>query len=359
MLDRNAALEEVRKRMREKKGGRARDPMQFSPPQVKAGEELRLKFYVLPPVSAGDQTAAGKASRSMDLWYMVAGTHWINNKPYECPRIHDGNDCAFCQLGFDLLKGTDDDDERKNIVKTYFPKQSWVVNIYFPPFESTPQDLRGKVMWYAMPKTVYDIMESTIMRDASKDELDPQAYGLFYDPNDAYVFQLDIKHQGGYNEYKSSKFLPATRGAMVKRKGTNELDDAAMSQVLDLRHDLFTKFAARDPEALAKRAHEVLHGEADRTPARDTTLDSHKKLNPQPPTRTSVVEEDRLVDEPAEEVKPVAPVATAPAVASKPSAKPAVKTAASTAVKPTPQVTEDTPDDELAKLLDDIRNNKG
>lgn len=337
MLDRNAALEEVRKRMREKKGGRARDPMQFSAPQVKAGEELKLKFYVLPAVQEGDTIATGKPSKNMDLWFMLAGTHWINNKPYECPRIHDGEECRFCQLGFDLLKGTDDDDQRKNIVKTYFPKQSWVVNVYFPPYSSTPQDLRGKVMWYAMPKTVFDIMESTIMREASRDELDPQAFGLFYEPNDAYVFQLDIKHQGGYNEYKSSKFLPATRGPIIKVKDSAEMDEVAVANVLSQRHDLYTKFAPRDADALAKRAQEVLHGEPDRA------------------AKAPVVEEDALVE--AEPVaKPVAPVSSKPVAPV--SSKPAVTAKPAAPEKKGPTISEDTPDDELAKLLNDIRNPK-
>lgn len=357
MLDRNSALEEVRKRMLAKKGGRARDPMQFSAPKVDVGAELKLKFYVLPSVIEGDQVASGNASRNMDLWYIVTGTHWINNKPSECPRIHDGNDCAFCQLGFDLLKGTDDDEERKGIIKTYFPKQSWVVNIYFPAYESTPQDLRGKVMWYAMPKTVFDIMESTIMRDASKDETDPQAYGLFYDPNDAYVFQLDVRHQGGYNEYKSSKFLPATRGPMVKVKGANanQLDEATMTTILTQRHDLFTKFAARSSEVMAKLAGEVLHGEPDRS--RDEIRPASK------PTPPAVVEDKLVEEEPIEQPKskPAAPTHSAATAASKPVVRPTVatKVVSPPAVTPKPsQVTEDTPDDELAKLLNDIRNNK-
>lgn len=351
-MDRNSALEEVRRKMREKKGGRSRDPMQYVPPQVKEDENLKLKFYVLPPLQAGDSTFGNaKATRTMDLWYVMAGTHWINQKPYECPRIHDGNECAFCQLGFDLLKDTDDEDTRKNIVKTYFPKQSWAVNIYFPPFESTPVELRGKVMWYALQKTVYDIMESTIMRDASSDTQDPQAYGLFYDPNDAYLFQLEVRRQGEYNEYKASKFLPLSKGPMVK-KG-NEADDAKIAEILNQRHDLFTKFAPRDPEALAKRANEILHGEAER---RETA---------RPAARPAAAVEDKLVDgsaalveEPAEAKTVVAKPATSTAAAAKPVAKPAVKASAAPVVEKKPAapapVTEDS-DDELNKLLDDIR----
>lgn len=351
-MDRNAALEEVRRKMREKKGGRARDPMQYVPPQVKENEILKLKFYVLNPLQQGDQCASGQASRTMDLWYVMAGTHWINQKPYECPRIHDGKECSFCQLGFDLLKDTDDEDTRKNIVKTYFPKQSWAVNIYFPPFESTPVELRGKVMWYAMQKTVYDIMESTIMRDASKDTDDPQAFGLFYDPNDAYLFQLEVKRQGDYNEYKSSKFLPTTKGPMIK-KG-NEADDAKIAEVLNQRHDLFTKFAPRDAAKLAERASEVLHGEAQRKPAASASPAVEDKLVDVPATT--------LVEEPSDKaVNPVAKPTASTAAAAKPVAKPAAKVTASAAPsvekKPAaaPAPVSDDSDDELNKLLDDIR----
>lgn len=341
-MDRNAALEEVRRKMREKKGGRARDPMQYVPPQVKENEILKLKFYVLNPLIEGDQCATGQASRTMNLWFVMAGTHWINQKPYECPRIHDGKECAFCQLGFDLLKDTDDEDTRKNIVKTYFPKQSWAVNIYFPPFESTPVELRGKVMWYAMQKTVYDIMESTIMRDASKDEQDPQAYGLFYDPNDAYLFQLEVKRQGDYNEYKSSKFLPATKGPMIK-KG-NEADDAKIAEVLAQRHDLFTKFAPRDAAKLAERAGEVLRGEAERKPAASAAAED------------KLVDATTLVEEPSDKVvKSVVKPTGATASAAKPLAKPSAAASVEKKAAPAPAPVSDDSDDELNKLLDDIR----
>jgi hypothetical protein len=349
-MDRNAALEEVRRKMREKKGGRARDPMQYVPPQVKENEILKLKFYVLNPLQAGDACVTGQASRTMDLWYVMAGTHWINQRPFECPRIHDGKECAFCQLGFDLLKDTDDEDTRKNIVKTYFPKQSWAVNIYFPPFESTPVELRGKVMWYAMQKTVYDIMESTIMRDASKDTDDPQAFGLFYDPNDAYLFQLEVKRQGDYNEYKASKFLPTTKGPMIK-KG-NEPDEAKIAEVLGQRHDLFTKFAPRDAAKLAEKAREVLSGEAERKPAASPAAED--KLVDVPATT--------LVEEPGDKVanpvaKPTASAATAAKSVAKPAAKVTASAAPSVEKKPAaaPAPVSDDSDDELNKLLDDIR----
>lgn len=342
-MDRNSALEEVRRKMRERKGGRQRDPNEYRPPQVKPDEILKLKYYVLPPLHLGDEVAGGgKATKSMDLWYLMTGCHWINQKPHECPRIHDGQPCPFCQLGFDLLQDTDDEETRKTIIKTYFPKQSWCVNIWFPPYENTPQDLRNKVMWYAMQKTVYDIMEGTIMRDASKDQEDPQAYGLFYDPTDAYAFQLEVKRQGEYNEYKSSKFLPASKGPMVKIKGGNDADMVAIDKILAQRHDLFTKFAARDTELLAKRVQEVLQGEGDRK-------GRSQEVAP--------VAEDKLVEEPGEvkaATKPVPPKASA-AAASSVSTKAATPTPPATKPATTAKPATPESDDELTKLLDDIR----
>jgi hypothetical protein len=359
-MDRQEALEAVRKKMREKKGTRAKDPMQFVPPQVKPNEVFKYKFYVLPQLQADDVCATGKASRSMDLWYTTAGTHWINKKPLECPRIHDNGKCKFCQLGFDLLSETDDEVQRKNIVKTYLARSSYVVNIYFPPYSSTPQELRGKVMWYAMPKTVFDIMEATVMRDASADELDPQAYGLFYSPENAYVFQLEIKHQGNYNDYKQSKFLHSSYGPMIKNKDGDL--DASMPKVLAQRHDLFLKFAERDGEALAKLADQVLKGE----PESDRSMaDASSTTETQPVNDTSSVpnttssDSGTLIDEPEDtSAQQKTKLAT---TQQKQVAKPAttVKQATLTAQRPVQQKpASDTPDDEeLTRLLADIRDN--
>jgi hypothetical protein len=347
MMNRDEALAEVRKRMREKKGGRQRDPMEFRPPQVKPDEILKYKFVVLPGIQKGDTCVGGKVSNSMSLWFTPAGTHWINNRPFECPRIHDGNDCPYCQLGFDLLNETDDDTARRNIAKTYLPRVTYVVNIWFPPFESTPTELRNKVMFYSMPKTVFDIMEATIMRDVSNDPDDPQAYGLFYDPENCYVFQLEVHRQGEFNEYKQgSKFLPNTLGPLVKGKD-GKPNTAAIEKILSLRHDVFTKFAGRDAKVLAQKVKEVMSGEPERQPT--------QKAKPAPapaqtPASTPVESEDKLIEEPAEPAPKTAVSATA--------VKKAVPAATKSTPAPAEAAVEDPNDDELEKLLNDIKSTK-
>ena len=347
-MDRNEALEEVRKRMAAKKGGRVRDPFQFNAPQAKPGEELKYKFYVLPGLNEGETCANGVASRNMELWYNPVGTHWINQRPYECPRAHDGVDCPFCQLGFDLLKDTDDDETRRSIIKTYLARNSFAVNIYFPPFESTPPDLRGKVMWYSMPKTIFDVMEATIMKNTAGDDTDPQAYGLFYDPMDAYVFQLDIRKQGEFNDYKQSKFLPSTKGAMIKNKD-GEAVEAAIAKVLAMRHDLFTKFAARDAALLRQRADEILKPEPDRKSAQVV----EDKMVEETVAETIAEPETAPVAKPVTQAKPTTQATAKPAT----QAKPTTQATAKPAAKATPVVSE--PDDEeLTRLLNDIRTGK-
>lgn len=338
-MDRNAALDEVRKRMLAKKGGRQRDVAEWKPPTAKPNEELKFKFIVLPPLNQGDACATGKASKTMDLYHNTVGTHWINNRPYECPRIHDGAECAFCSLGFDLLSNTDDDQMRKDIAKSYLPRTYYPVNVYFPPFQSTPEELRGQVRWYSLPKTLNDIMSQTLMKDSPGDPEDPQAHGFFYLPEESYVFQLEARLQAQFNDYKKSKFLYNTRGPIVKKAGSNDPDMAAIEKILAQRHDLFTKFAPRDPEVLKKLADAVLKndGGGSSAPAAET--------------------EDKLVDQTVAETKATEPKKDAAPKqdAAKQPAKPA--TSAPKADKPAAKPTAAPVDDpELDKLLGEITN---
>lgn len=350
-MDRDAQLQEVRKRMMAKKSGRQRDPMEFRPPSVQAGQpELKYKFIVLPPLKQGDACAAGKASKTMDLWYIPAGTHWINNKPYECPRVHDGGDCDYCTLGFDLLKDTDEEQTRKDIIKVYMPRTASTINIYFPPYQSNPEDVRGKVMWYGTQKTVFDAMAKTLMRDASKDDQDPQAFGFFYLPDDSYVFQLAINHKGGFNDYTSSKFLPNTKGPMVK-KTDGSIDQEAINTILAQRHDLFTKYAERDGATLSKLAKAVLNG----APSRDEFAAGEakaQKAESKPAQKTESKPASKVVSEDEELL---------PATSAKPVSESTKKTAEAkpaAAAKPTTaksgSVADDDPD--LQALLNDIQS---
>lgn len=257
-MNRQEMLKKMRERM--SKEGKGLDPHMWKcPPATK--EDLQYKFYVLPPVQKGDKVESGVASHDMDLWYVEVGTHWVDNQPTECPRVHDGDDCPICTLGFDLMRDEQDPDRRKEIVRTYLPQTKYVVNIYFPDLQKTPEDLRDTVKWYQMPKTVFDIMKATFMLDNDGgDEHNPLAYGDFYwtgieDFDDgsknpgAYMFLLIAERQGGFNNYKTSRFLPNTRGPIIKNSdGSPNVEK--IQEILDSRHDIFTKFQARDQDKL-------------------------------------------------------------------------------------------------------------
>lgn len=346
-MDRDAQLAEVRKRMMAKKSGRQRDPLEFRPPSVQSGQpELKLKFIVLPPLSQGEVCAGGKASKSMDLWYIPVGTHWINNKPYECPRVHDNEECDYCQLGFDLLKDTEDEQMRKDIIKVYMPRTASAINVYFPHYSSNPEEVRGKVMWYAAQKTVFDVMSKTLMRDASKDDQDPQAYGFFYLPEDSYVFQLAINHKGGFNDYTSSKFLPNTKGPMIKKKdGT--IDQAEIDAVLAQRHDLYTKYAVRDGAVLSKLSKAALNGAPDREEVAEQESRPAKSEAKPASASKPVVQESTDDDEllpPSKSVTESTKKAASQPAASKPAAP----------TKSAPPIADDDPD--LQALLKDIQS---
>jgi len=224
-------LESIRGKMKKKKGGGFRDPNEWRPDKAEAGKLLKYKFFILPPVD------------SMDLWYYQHGQHWIEKSTIECPRIHDGENCPLCQFGFDLMKDTEEKAERSKIAKNYLASARYAVNIYFPPVASTPVDLRGKVMWFSMPQSVYQIMENTIMHDPDPSEEEMEAHGIFFDPSNAFPFVLEVKKKGEFNSYESSKFLgkqtPISKGGEEK-----------IAEILDRRHDIPTLHPARDVDAL-------------------------------------------------------------------------------------------------------------
>ena len=261
---RQALLKKVREKMQTKKGGRARDPFEYRPPVLQRGakEEPKFRFAILPGLRTGEQCVTGTAEGDMgDLWFYTAGTHWINNRPHECPRIHDQDQCPFCDTGFDLMNQTDDKEQRSKIARAYLPRSFYAVNIYFPPFASTPEEFRDKVFWYQAPKTVYDKLDACIMRDPPRPEeerFQKQAFGLFYLPEDCYIFQLEVKEKGGFNNYETSMFLPDTKGCLASLEGGGP-DKQKIEQILAMRHDIPKKFAHRDIEGLQKEVDKLLN----------------------------------------------------------------------------------------------------
>ena len=121
-------------------------------------------------------------------------------------------------------------------------------------------------MWYLLPKTVYDKMEECLMReDAGDDPEDPQPHGLFYDPEACLVFQLEVRHKGGYNSYEESKFL-------LKQQSIGETSDDIQA-IMDQRHDLWEKVPERNKGELDKLLEKLYSGKPSqptRPPAEET-----------------------------------------------------------------------------------------
>jgi len=252
-------VEAVRKKLQEKKGSRFKDPNEFRCPTAKDGEPGKYRFFVLPPLKKGEKCADGVATRTMDLFYVQNGSHWFNNRPHGCPRVHDEMDCAACQNGFDLMGETDDKERRKEIAKQWLPRTNYAVNIYFPKDGTNPDDVAGKVMWMNAPKQVYDVWEGCLMAQNAGDPADPQAFGVFYDEEDAYLFQLVAKKKNKYNEYTTSKFLANVKKPLASSGGKPLAD--RIQQILDSRFDLYTKFPPRDQAAMATLVKQLMSGE--------------------------------------------------------------------------------------------------
>ena len=332
-------VDKVRKKMHEKQGNRFKDPNEFRPPQATSETEaLKYRFFILPPLAKGDKCSDGAASQGMDLFYVQNGAHWINNRYHSCPRVHDEQECPLCQLGFDMMAETDDKARRSEIARQWLPRTQYAVNVYFPKDKVNPDEVAGRVMWMNLSKQVYDLLEACIMNDGPGDEQDPQAFGVFFDESAAYLFQLQIKKKNKWNDYSTSKFL-AGMGKMPVGKTPERLEE-----ILSLRHDLFTKFSARDADALASIRKQVESGEPE---DKSSGFDEDETKPANKPVAKS-------------EAKPAKSEAAAPAVedtldeaeAPKPASKPAAKPDP----KPTPkaEVADDVASDELQGLLNEL-----
>ena len=247
-------LEQLR-RVREKMAERnnKKDPTEFRPPKVTEGTK---SYYirVLPELKKGDKIVNGiYEGPDMDLWYVENGLHWVNNKPMACPRIFNRDKCSICQLGFDLFQEHPGDKEyRKKVAKAYLPNTRHAINVYFLDINKNPDELRGTVMWYNIPQTVYDMMDACISRDGPGDEMDPQAWGLFYDVDTGYSFRLEAKPKGDFNSYESSGFLPSAGPIFRSEDGSS--DPGKIKEILAMRHNLFDKFPKVDMELITSVA---------------------------------------------------------------------------------------------------------
>lgn len=218
------------------------DPTEFRPGKVTAEKPLKYRFFVLPPISIGSMIDGGKMSKSMEEFFVIDGAHYINNKWYGCPRLITDGSCNVCNYGFELMGETDDKDIRAAIRRKLLSYPSYKVNIYFTVDEINPEDLRGKVKWYNATKTVFDKWFACLTRDDCGDDLDPQPFGVFFDEDNSYLFQLEISKKGDGNNYEQSKFIPKPRPIAKSRQ---EID-----RILAQRHNLFDKVREIDADGL-------------------------------------------------------------------------------------------------------------
>lgn len=250
-------LSKIREKLKQM-GGKQKDPLLWTPPKAKEGETHQFRFFVLPPVLAGNEVVGGQAVESMDTFSVASGKHFINNRVYICPRVATGDDCPVCKLGFELLNETQDKKERSAIAKSYLPSVQYFTNIYFPDINTNPPELRGKVFYYGAPKTVFDMWQEASMRDNMGDPEDPKAFGAFFDEEAAFLYQLEVKCKGDFNSYETSKFLVGKSA-----NGTPIASSAqAIKAVLARRIDILHRLESPDVSAL-KRIVDEINGTTD------------------------------------------------------------------------------------------------
>lgn len=240
-------VEAIRKRLKQSMGGKFNDPDQFRPESAKStSEPIKYRFFILPPLQEGDVLKTGTVAKTMDQFFIQHADHWFNNRPTPCPRMWDNSDCPICQFGFDLLRDEKDDNKRRDIISTWMPTTYYLVNIYFPKWDGNPEDLRGKVKFYRAPKTCFDQWTAALLRDNKGDDEEPQAHGVFFDENAAFLFQLEVLRHGRANSYKTSKFVTADGlpVPMVGKRG--EPNTKGIETLLKLRHNLWEK--VEEPE---------------------------------------------------------------------------------------------------------------
>jgi len=192
--------------------------------------------------SEGEKIQGGTMPESMDAFFLRTGSHWIDSRPYGCLRVNKSEECPICDYGFDMMDGVEDKETRSAIAKKLMPNEGYVVNIYFPDIKANPEKVRGKVMWYRAPYTVMKIWERILdNEDDGGDETEPQAFGIFYNPMESFLFQLEAQLQGMNNSYQTSKFITAPQlfaKPMVQTSG-GEADMDAIGAIMDKRHNLF------------------------------------------------------------------------------------------------------------------------
>lgn len=304
-VDRQAILDRMRKKQSEQQQG-GRDSTEFRPPKVEKEQEVKFKAVILPPLDEGDPCEGGAASQSMeDLWYFPNGQHYINKKRYECPRVHiEKQACPMCDFGFDLMSETTDKDLKSSIAREWLSRENHAVNIYFLNVDSNPQEVRGKVFWWNLPQAIFSKCCTALSAKSAGDDPDePKAFGVFFDPYAAYMLLIKITHKNDNNNYESSVLVG---GKTIQIDKTEE----GVVAILAKRHDLFTKFPARDLNVIQKLLDEKLAknpstgGESEGGEKDNDTGDLPVSESKEPPKAEKPKEEPRKAEEkPKEESK--------------------------------------------------------
>lgn len=242
-------------RSNQSKANGSRDPQEWRP-KFKKDEIIRYKAFILPPLMEGDECLAKdgsviKCKSDWDVWFVQHGHHFINKRKYQCPRIHGTGSCPMCDTGFELMNGVDDKPTRRAIAKEWLSQENRAVNIYFTDTKDNPEDLRGKVFWWNVPNAIFEQCKSCIDRnDEGPDEDDPQPYGLFFLPEEAYPVIIELKEKSEYNNYDGSKILSRAKAIADTEEEIEE--------ILNKRVDVRLRIDEPDIEALTKIVDEKL-----------------------------------------------------------------------------------------------------
>ena len=331
--NRKEMLDKIRKKMSERGNRRNKDEHEFRIPKAQANEELNFYFRVLPELSKDEKCESGIASREYEFFFYPNGAHWMDRQKVECPRLHDGDKCNICQLGFDLLSETSDEKGRSEISRKFLPRTYYALNVYFLDTNKNPEEVRGKVMWMSVPKTVYDIFDACMHSDDPGDDEDPKAYGMFYDVVEGFLFKLTVTKKGDWNTYEASRFLPGKGPSPIVKGKKGEPDVDRIKEILDQRHDLVLKFESRDTDKIASIVKKLLNdGDEDSGFDKDEEEPKPKsKTKPKKKVEEEIVEEDAGDD---------------------------VDKSSSDDVEEDSKVDEMDDDEELANLLDTIKGKK-
>lgn len=278
-------LDAIKRKLKEY-DGRKSDPDEFRPAKAEKNKSHSYRFYILPGLQQGDKLKSGIVNKSMDLFFISYAQHWVKNAPHACPKVWDGSECDLCDFGFKLLRDKNlSEDERKKIRMDWLPSQSYAVNIYFPSVKANPEELRGRVMYYKAPRTLFDMWTACINRDAPENIEDEDEgfspHGIFYDENAAWLFELNVELNGKSNGYKSSKFVyGASKKPTPIVKNDRGLPDVdAIEKVLAQRIDIWQRLDVPDRAKIKKLSQVLLHGDdEDIKPGFDVDEEDEKPL---------------------------------------------------------------------------------